>query len=400
MGWEAKLQKASFRGVPFKVDTADTGLGRNVAMHRYPNRDFASSEDLGRKGRSFTINAYVAGDDFFPDRDRLLEAIEGKSGAGTLIHPTLGSIQAVVLSATHRYKGNEGGVEYIEITFEQVGEFSSQAATTNATAALALVATSAASQAQTSFNGGFNTIAQPAFVANSAIATNSSFLSIVKGGLPWANMALNRANVVLSAINNLGNPLALFGQAGGYSGGVLGLFSAVRVTLGTAKARYDYFSSFLNFNKSETSLSTDTPQRQQLAANNATQTQLVRVLAVSEVAQAAPELPLGSQQDASGIRDKVLAQLDSEINEAALMGDDELMGKLEQLAASFSLAMQERLLELDKLIELTLKTSQPALVLAWELYENPARGAEIVARNNQRHPGFLQANQPLQVLSA
>jgi prophage DNA circulation protein len=40
----------------------------------------------------------------------------------------------------------------------------------------------------------------------------------------------------------------------------------------------------------------------------------------------------------------------------------------------------------------------PALVLAYDLYEDPARDAEIAARNKIRHPGFVPVR-PLKVLT-
>jgi prophage DNA circulation protein len=41
----------------------------------------------------------------------------------------------------------------------------------------------------------------------------------------------------------------------------------------------------------------------------------------------------------------------------------------------------------------------PALVLAYDLYEDVARDGEITARNKIRHPGFVPAEK-LKVLSA
>ena len=41
----------------------------------------------------------------------------------------------------------------------------------------------------------------------------------------------------------------------------------------------------------------------------------------------------------------------------------------------------------------------PALVLAYDLYEDVARDGEIAARNKIRHPGFVPA-EPMKVLSA
>lgn len=45
MTWKDRLQDASFRGVPFKVEEESAGTGRRVETHEYPNRDKPYTED-------------------------------------------------------------------------------------------------------------------------------------------------------------------------------------------------------------------------------------------------------------------------------------------------------------------------------------------------------------------
>ena len=47
----------------------------------------------------------------------------------------------------------------------------------------------------------------------------------------------------------------------------------------------------------------------------------------------------------------------------------------------------------------TPSTTLPAVVLAYDLYEDAARSDELVTRNGLRHPGFVPA-EPLKVLSS
>ncbi len=64
-GWRDRLQDASFRGVPFKVEEESAGTGRRVETHEYPNRDKPYTEDLGKITFRPSITAYVVGDDCF-----------------------------------------------------------------------------------------------------------------------------------------------------------------------------------------------------------------------------------------------------------------------------------------------------------------------------------------------
>ncbi|HAW1868790.1 TPA: baseplate protein [Escherichia coli] len=95
MTWKDRLQDASFRGVPFKVEEESAGTGRRVETHEYPNRDKPYTEDLGKITFRPSITAYVVGDDCFDQRDRLIDALN-KPGPGTLVHPTYGELKVCV----------------------------------------------------------------------------------------------------------------------------------------------------------------------------------------------------------------------------------------------------------------------------------------------------------------
>ena len=89
----AKLP-ASFRGVPFWVETSDLSVGRRTVTHQYPQRDEPFTEDLGRVAREYRFSAFVLGDDYIEQAKKLREALE-KPGAATLVHPEFGEIQVV-----------------------------------------------------------------------------------------------------------------------------------------------------------------------------------------------------------------------------------------------------------------------------------------------------------------
>ncbi|EGK8325810.1 DUF2313 domain-containing protein [Escherichia coli] len=63
INWRDNLYDASFRGVPFSVESDEGSFGRRVQVHEYPNRDKPYTEDLGRATRRLTINAYLVGAD-------------------------------------------------------------------------------------------------------------------------------------------------------------------------------------------------------------------------------------------------------------------------------------------------------------------------------------------------
>ena len=102
MAWRDRLLPASFRGVRFEVQAHENAGGRRLQTHEYPGREEPHTEDLGRRVREFSVEAYIVGDDYMERRDALLDACE-KPGPGTLIHPYRGERQV----ACARYRLSE-----------------------------------------------------------------------------------------------------------------------------------------------------------------------------------------------------------------------------------------------------------------------------------------------------
>ena len=120
MGWRERLQPASFRGVPFEVDAAEATGGRRLARHEYPLRNEPYTEDLGRKARSWTITAFLIGEEYDVGRNRLLRACEA-DGPGTLVHPYLGELRVLVESVLEKETKQEGRVARLSLTFVEAG---------------------------------------------------------------------------------------------------------------------------------------------------------------------------------------------------------------------------------------------------------------------------------------
>lgn len=122
-GWKSRLQPASFRGVPFSVESDEGTFGRRVQTHEYPNRDKPYTEDLGRATRRFTISAYLIGDDYIDQRDRLIAAVD-TPGPGTLVHPNYGEM-AICVDGEVRvsHSNNEGRMCRISFSFVEAGNF-------------------------------------------------------------------------------------------------------------------------------------------------------------------------------------------------------------------------------------------------------------------------------------
>ncbi len=119
--WRDELHPASFRGVPFHVDSDNMPVGRRTQVHEYPQRDKPLVEDLGRVTREIKIAAFVIGEDFLIKRDALLNALD-KPGAGELIHPWYGRLMVTATGCSVGHERREGGMARFDLVFVEDGE--------------------------------------------------------------------------------------------------------------------------------------------------------------------------------------------------------------------------------------------------------------------------------------
>lgn len=115
-GWQLRLQPGSWRGIGFVLDAGDTHAGRRVAIHEYPYRDTAWAEDLGKLPRRFNIQAFLTGEDVYSQRDAFVGACE-QPGSGTLVHPTMGSVECVLLDFAVIDRRERGRVVEVAMQF-------------------------------------------------------------------------------------------------------------------------------------------------------------------------------------------------------------------------------------------------------------------------------------------
>lgn len=104
MSWSEQLDTASFGGVEFECQALEDSLVRRIVQHKYPYRDGADLEDLGREPRPTTVTAVFYGPTYEADLSGFMAWVdEGKTR--DFIHPILGKWKAKLslpgISHTH-----------------------------------------------------------------------------------------------------------------------------------------------------------------------------------------------------------------------------------------------------------------------------------------------------------
>lgn len=194
--WKDKLQKASFRGVPFCFLEGEAEFGRQVAVHKYPYRDGVWPEDLNRLGRGWRLQAFLVGDDCIAQRASMIQAVETK-GPGDLVHPTFGRKKVSVLNFTVSEAWDRGRVFVLHFT---VVEWSPRQFPTVATSTTNAVS-SAASTAKTATSA--SALSNIGNAIQSGISAVKSAISTVQAVTLTAQKIVNDATNLVNFVQSL-----------------------------------------------------------------------------------------------------------------------------------------------------------------------------------------------------
>ncbi|WP_438443612.1 DNA circularization protein [Escherichia coli] len=422
MTWKDRLQDASFRGVPFKVEDESSGVGRRVETHEYPNRDKPYTEDLGRVSLRPSLTAYVVGEDCFDQRDRLIEALN-KPGPGTLVHPVYGEmsvcVDGEVCVSTSR---SEGRVVRFDLKFVEAGELSYP----TAGAATAQNLTSSCSALDDCISSSFSDFSIDGvadFVQNDVISNATSMMGYVSGAMKVVDSAVSDAARLLQGDISVLLPPPSSGKT--FVDQLQNMWRAGNRLYGNSGDLFTMIKTFSGISLGSDlqprgvwktdSVTTRTTTQQSNAVASA-----IRTTAISEAAHTVTSLPVpvsvpvASQPDSGwpvvthpalittpeepvvtdlptweqlvDIRDTLNVAIDKEM---ARTTDDRLFLALRRVKTDLNTDMKTRLEQTQKTVQRTPDEVTPALVLAATWFDSAARESDIIRRNAISHPGFV-----------
>lgn len=430
--WNLQLQPGSWRGVPFVTDTAPTRAGRRVAIHEYPYRDTAWVEDLGKLPRRFQVSAFLVGDDVYAQRDRMVAASE-QAGSGTLVHPTFGSVQCVLLDfqcADSRDRGRTVDLQFnfllaSDLRFPDVSTSTGSAVDTAATnvdtaASHDLTSTSTLEAGAPSSGDSVPAIAALAAVPEAA-ASMSGFTSLAVAAVNDAARALNAvrgltgffgrfaggkratalpatatvASVLADAATSRSAVLEAAALVDKLASGADAAYAAAATALAAAllAATNDPADAVrllvpLSAWAPEPLPGTGALSTEARAAQDAIADTL-RCAASAALGRATRAYRPGSYQDAQALRKLVCDALRAQATRCADAGRTESYEALRELRAAVALDLAVRGANLALLVEISTPQSMPSLAEAWTLYADTSREPNLVDAAQPPHPLFM-----------
>ena len=420
MNWRDNLREASFRGVQFHYLEAGGEGGRRIARHLYPLRDLPYQEDLGRKERSFTLRAFVLGETYHLQRDRLIKALEAK-GPGILSHPYQGEVSVVCTSYRRTETTREGGMAAFSLTFEEAGGNVFPSARPDTAERLRGAATAASTAVEEAFSAAFTVEG----VADRRADHGQDGRAERRAGQPAGKRAASPADGFALLLDGRAT-VRESGDRAAPAGEVLVELEAMqqqqRALLRTPSLLAGRVTSLLSrfaslsplsgfvpppfglslFGANLASIPAGTASRSRQAVNRAAIIDLIRRSGVIEAARQAAGGLFDSDRDALALRDTLFNALEDLIFAAGDAGDDPAFTALSNLQAAVTRDLTTRAADLTRLVSVTPLATVPALALAGRLYGDDlgailGRAANIGARNKIRHPGFLTGGNELTV---
>ncbi|MFP1762461.1 DNA circularization protein [Lonsdalea quercina] len=448
MSWIDNLHDASLRGVKFKISGDEAQFGRRVQVHEYPNRDKPYSEDLGRATRHFSVEAYVIGDDFMEQRNRLIQEIE-KEGPATLIHPYYGEMSITINElARISHANDEGRMCRIAFSFVEAGELSFPTAGL-ATGKKLASSVSWLDECIESAMEAFGLDGLPDFINDGVLDDASAMMDFVTDAFKYVDAGVTAAarlmngdlTVLLgsgSSAMNFVNRLQTMWRAGtrlsgdtkslvsmitgltgvtaGHDLAPRGVWSTDSTTTQSRKTQSNHVAQAIRVSaiseaaytvtslpkpaqSRSTSQSLSTSSSKVLSSGSGASSAIVTIphptvtdIDTSEVttnagtttSTAAATVP--SWDDLTEVRESLNTAIDRELERVT---DDTLFQALVRVRSDVNSDISSRLVLAARVTERRTTEVLPAIVLAADWYDSVERADEIMARNNIQHPGFV-----------
>lgn len=392
--WEKKLQKASLRDVAIEVDDTDESGGRNTATHNWVDSQDVLTEDLGRKEDGYAVTAYLWGDNYLDQLDKLRKAVK-EPGPCEYVDPVVGRLMVNVKSWHFQHRKKKRG--WVDITLELVehGKDTPEVVAVDTAAEVGIQADETLPWLASDFGNQFDA-SGPAFITDDALAMMGEATDLV-GDLAGQIATIGRplGNLVRGISAFRGGLLNLIGSPGLLGGQLQGLLSQLFGLAGTGKSRYGAATSLSTFGSSWAPVAQTTPNRVRQADNRTAVANLVRRTALVEAARASAQMDYPLREDAVAARTAITSAIAAETRTAS----DDVKLPLRRLSAAVTRDLTVRGASLATLSEVTPGATMPALVLAHRYLGSARRSDELLARNPQiRNPLLVPGGRPLRIV--
>lgn len=447
MSWKEHLQPASYRGVPFQVESHTITGGRRIKeTERYQQRTITA--DMGPILPKFSITAYVIQStdndfDYFNARDKLIDVLQNtpkkqtdqdsKYNVGVLVHPYYGKRRVHPADYSIKESYSEGGIARFDINFMLEEDELFPGKITEPSSKMDATGLKAVQYAMDNFFTTMNNnLAFVEGLGNDAVYAMAKIQqalnnvnNVVKSSLATAGRVVQAAidtmtsvlnepcalfNTVQSAAESFGYLAGMMGTTvqGGVVGGCSGTTRGQQVVLnGTTIPESLGASLVLQMITAQDFDETDLENGSATQEDNRTLLiNVIKLLLLAYCAKIFVRVNFSSRQQLYAYLEKLLDALDAFLVRLGSQTDldvtDIYLGA-ESIRAELASLMLNKVETLQNEITYTAgNTGISTLELAYALYEDTDRCSEIFDKNKItiKHPGFVPGNTDISVLES
>jgi prophage DNA circulation protein len=392
--WLKTLQRASYKGAPFWVESDQESGKRRIVVHEFPMRDIPYLEDLGEGAREFKVTAYVASDAADTEAARVMATCATR-GAGVLVLPAHGPLFVRCTEFERSRAKDKHGFIGHDLKFVREGAAGALATVASLANLVFVAAGELAAEQAASFARAVVVTAAPDYVVGTAVSGVETGLAALD-----ATRTMQPVDVAVSATQrdaieasfNSASEVVATEDPVQITALALSVVEIARDLAGgmAPEIALPAFANVLASVDATVVVAPGSAWQFAVAQNRLAGNTLIRIAALIAYCEAVVRVTLSDRPAGITLRAIVAEYFDEQIN--ALPSDDFAI-----YYAALSLRdatieyLSRTILDLAPVVTVTANLSMPSLFWAWRLYADPARSTELVARNRVVHPSFVPA---------
>lgn len=414
MTWYEDRLPAMLGGIQLHYQKVDTDAGRRTVVHEfYGSQRQSYVEDIAPVTWRASIDVFVVGENYHLVRDDLV-AVLNKPGPHEFIHPLRGSFQVRLGSPARLTESvSEGGMVRIgQLDLVEAGDSFPQIYVASSRKLVGMAFQTAEVMAATTRLDLTNANDKTRLGLLGALRAVTSALRKMNGRV---TAQLNRIDSVSNAIQQfeasleqlLNTPNALMSSLTGLALSVTSLIDKIptgrTVTVedpvfpvaSTVEATVNDLGTFTTSTPEIVGVTGGTQKDIADAAHAEIQLQAQTAGFVAG-AGVAGIVPFASATQAGSMLTLIGNGLAQSMAAPGL--PPEAFQSLADLRATTIRHLIDRQAKLPRIVKITTPTTMPADVLAWEIYGDASRAAELVLRNRIAHPSYVPAGTVLEIV--
>ena len=377
--WPQTMRQASFKGVPFQVEhSEDSGFGRHVPVHEYVNGEEHSTEDLGRKTGRISVRGFIASDDAYSEADRFVAVCTSK-GAGSLVLPS-GSVRQVRCINVKRLEdGKKLGYVGFDLEFVEKGGAVGPIGISLADRLLGQLAGVLPDALQGAVGSVLNLAGAAVSIASGQALSQLAVFETVAGslGLPPQIAAVTQAAFQDSAAAAVS--MITMADTAAWLPPIAKAMATASVAADPGDARTAWLNGLqLSQAMAPVTISPGTAAAAALAQRVSVAGE---VIAGTELARATANTVYPDRNSAQAARDALVSATSSTLERAGARLGEDVHRILTDIVGHAAGHLNSTMLDLAPVVHGETFQPYPSTLAAFVLYGDPARAAELVARN-------------------